>query len=362
MSYKRKFSQSLPISVSISDPLVEGSDGKIIRNSGKVTVTVGNSIKSYTIGSHGTRGGGNFSEKVDVSIHVDTDLYDLETNDCKGRVGLLTSSVVATEAAQVKNIYDNSHKVARTIVEGFFKNVSTNISTRVLELRKKVESTLILLKSQADELLKRKALMENDYRRTTARYVKIMTDLNNELERRVKALDQPVFTSREMMSDAVGRMFKGGSVFTSSVINSETNDLCARLGNATLKSSASNMNNISLQFINKCEETKQKMSCLLLSEIEINKTYHIPVLCLETSESKKNINRSVFYDREEFKDKIKENVLLEKCFSQNADKFNEDIKLDERTKSSFINNVNNAYTKGTEHEERVRKMLIDFIK
>lgn len=62
---------------------------------------------------------GTAYETVTVNVNVDTDPFDASVAQCNTGVGMLTGSVVATEAAQVASIGEAAQKVGSTIVKGF---------------------------------------------------------------------------------------------------------------------------------------------------------------------------------------------------------------------------------------------------
>ncbi|MCW4129739.1 hypothetical protein ONT16_16135 [Prevotella copri] len=160
-------------------------------------------------------------EVVDVNVCVDTDEYDKQSAITANNVALLTGSVVATESAQVESIQDNAQKIAKTIVKGFFSTVKSDISTQITEYHHRVEALLVHLKTQAEELSRKQMQMEKDYHRTAARYSKIFTDLNNELENRIKQLDLPVYTLQKNISFEANRMLNGDFAGMVSVANRE---------------------------------------------------------------------------------------------------------------------------------------------
>lgn len=180
MSYTRRFSKTIRIrySGSVSYPASQ--------NGGSV---------SYS---------GYADETVNFDIHVDTDPFDDAVDDMKSGVDLLTGSVVATEAAQLKAIDDSSRKVGDTIVKGFFKTVRSDISQHITELRIKSESLLMQLTKLAERCRDKQRQMGADYQRLSERYLKIFTDLSRELENRIYSVDEPVFGAVRTL-DAIGR-------------------------------------------------------------------------------------------------------------------------------------------------------------
>lgn len=138
---------------------------------------------------------GSADETVNFDIHVDTDPFDEAVDGVKSGVDMLTGSVVATEAAQLKAISDSSKKVGDTIVKGFFDTVRSDISQHITELKIKSETLLLQLNKLAQRCRDKQRQMGVDYQRLAERYLKIFTDLNKELENRIYTVDEPVFRS-----------------------------------------------------------------------------------------------------------------------------------------------------------------------
>lgn len=169
-----------------------------------ITVHYSGSVSYPASQSGGTRSySGSVTETVHFNVTVDTDPFDHSVDTLEHGVDLLTGSVVATEAAQVKSIADNSRKVGQTIISGFFKTVRSDISQQITELSTRIDALLLQLKSFADRCHDKQRQMKEDYNRLSSRYIKIFDDLNHELENRIYAIDQPVFAFQRL-ADSVG--------------------------------------------------------------------------------------------------------------------------------------------------------------
>lgn len=244
MSYRRHFSKdfNIPLDISISDPHYStDSEGKLSHiSSGSVHVNFNGQTFNYSIGGLGGSESHDLSnyETVDIDIEVDTDLFDQSIADCNKHVNVLTGSVAATETAQVASINENSKKVAKTIITGFFKNVQADISSQILQLSQKVDSRLMHLREQAKKLQAKREQMENDYQRTRARYIKIVEDLDKELEHRVKALDEPIFKMVSSVEGESERMINADFAEIASIIAKENTALSAQIGAAMTKKRA----------------------------------------------------------------------------------------------------------------------------
>ena len=173
MSYSRSFSKTIAIhySGSVSYPASQ-SGGSV----------------SYS---------GTAYEDVVVNINVDTDAFDSSVRHCNNSVGALTGAVVATEGAQVASIRQNAIKIGQTIVDGFFSTVRSEISQQITELKNRIDADLIHLNELAKRCVDKQRQMESDYNRISGRYLKIFSDLDNELDNRIHEIDRPVFEFRQ---------------------------------------------------------------------------------------------------------------------------------------------------------------------
>lgn len=169
MSYTRRFKKTIQVSYSGSVSYPKSEFG---------------GTKHYS---------GTVSETIYFDVTVDTDPFDGSVKDMKNQVDLLTGSIVATEAAQVASVRDNSRRVGSTIVQGFFKTVQSDISQQVAALKIKTESLLGQLFELQKRLNDKQRQMGVDYGRITSRYSKTFEELNKELENRIYSLDEPVF-------------------------------------------------------------------------------------------------------------------------------------------------------------------------
>lgn len=182
---------------------------------------------------------GSVSEPVDVLVHVDTDIFDDAVEGCKGKVNLLTGSVVATEGAQVASIHENARKIGDTIISGFFKTVRSDISQQIAALQSNIDSLLIHLRELSSRCIGKKKQMDTDYQRISSRYLKIFGELDRELENRVTAIDRPVFDFTRATDSAASVTTSEGLVATTALGSAENARLHARISAAMAKRRAS---------------------------------------------------------------------------------------------------------------------------
>ncbi len=130
---------------------------------------------------------------VSVNLYVDTDPFDSSVTDCSCSVRKLNGAVIAMNSAQVASIAKSANEVSSHVVTGFFNMISNELSQNIAALAAKFKTVFELLTSKSSTLEKQQLVMQDDYSRVSTRYDKIFQNLDEELEKRVIALDRNVF-------------------------------------------------------------------------------------------------------------------------------------------------------------------------
>lgn len=195
---------------------------------------------SYPASEHGgTKSySGTAYEDVVVNVHVNTDPFDSSAHSCRNHVDGLTASVAATEAAEVASIEANSRKVGKTLIDGFFKTVRSEISQQINELKNTVEATLLKLQADSRRCKEMQNQMEVDYNRKCEQYLRIFSDLDRELENRIRSLDQQTFLFRADADTLSKRLVSSDMVPTVSIAGGENALLGAQISASLTKQRA----------------------------------------------------------------------------------------------------------------------------
>lgn len=359
MSYRRQFSKtiSIPVSISISDPSASGEN--VSRSGGSVSINVNGTSRRYSIGSNG---GGHsdsisHSETIDVNIEVDTNPFDSSIHSANNNVDLLTTAVGAVSTAQVASIHESSRKVAKTIITGFFKNIQADISSQMLELKQKVEARLIHLQEQAQTLMDKEKQMQNDYLRTKTRYTKIFEDLNKELENRVKALDEPVFATVEHITGETHRMLSSDFTETASVAAAENTVLNNRIGVALAKKRANEAIRQAVDFLQIQKQTDLAIRKSTISSVKgSDASYYLPV-CFFEANDKDGVLRDCTYDKAHLPASVEKQIDDRVFFNKEAQtEMSESDR--ENVERYFKANVQSVYQDSTsEHDIRVMNTI-----
>jgi hypothetical protein len=108
MSYSRNYHETITVSGSKSRSVSYPKSD----SGGTMTVTV------------------NYTENVpvDIRINVDTNPFDQSVGSANRHINMLTSSVIATEAAHIAAKVQTSEAISNTIVDGFFGLIKSEIN------------------------------------------------------------------------------------------------------------------------------------------------------------------------------------------------------------------------------------------
>jgi hypothetical protein len=310
---------------------------------------------SYPASQHGGSTGysGTAYEDVYVNIDVDTNPFDNSIAGCNNSVNLLTGAVVATEAAQIASIESNAKKVARTIIEGFFKNIKFEISAQVTELAQKIDAHVMHLRELSKQLLAKKAQMEVDYNRTANRYGKIFDDLNNELSNRVFELNKPAFTFKQLADSHAQRTTHNDLVGAVAITSAEGGNLQARISASISKKRALNAIEQANIFLTKQQRLHRTINQSMLND-NTETTKFLPVCFLETHNEKNQIGKSVY--QSDYLPKMQEAVVIDDFQAQHWGTASKDSQ--EKISRYFHAELGNACSAADKHTNRVRDMIV----
>ena len=160
---------------------------------------------SYPASQNGGSVSYSGTEPVNITIDLDTDVFDASISNCNHAVNGLTTAVVAPEAAQVESKRKTSMQIAAAIVKGFFEYVGADLSQKIKELASKCESLFFALMGHKETCLSKSKQMQEDYNRISKRYSKVFEDLDKETISRIEILDKPTFHFANIAQTVVNR-------------------------------------------------------------------------------------------------------------------------------------------------------------
>lgn len=152
---------------------------------------------SYPASEHGgtTSGTVHYSGSVPVSVnlYVNTDPFDSSVANCSQSVRTLNGAVIAMNSAQVASIMKSANEISNHISSGFFNMINSELGQNIVALVSKFKAMYEFLTTQSSILQQQQIVMHDDYDRISERYTKFFLNLDEELEKRVIALDKNVF-------------------------------------------------------------------------------------------------------------------------------------------------------------------------
>ena len=294
---------------------------------------------------------GTASEDVIVNVRVDTTPFDASSADCRTTVDGLTASVAATESAQVASIRSNSRRVGKTLIDGFFKTVRSEISQQINELKNNVEATLLKLQSDAQRCNDMQRQMEVDYNRKCDQYLRIFNELDNELRNRIQNLDQPTFLFRQQADMLNSRLVGSDMVPTVSIAGGENARLGAQLSATLSKQRAYETLGKATRFLQVQKQTNDTINTSIIGS-NAQGALFLPVCYVETSTSDGTLDRNVYNPHQ--LDTRKQQLGESLCDRQWAAPSDEDMNAIRR----YFNEEVSADIPNDQHGERVREQII----
>jgi hypothetical protein len=351
-TYNKTISERITKRVSVSRSL--DKDGNVTR----IDVDIDNSRHSFAA-SGGSRNIDIRAEiPVTIDIEVDTRTFDKSVDNCNSNVNLLTGAVVATEAAQVASIQENSEKVAGTIVNGFFGYIRSEISQQINELTQNIDAQLMHLRELSVACVDKKRQMDVDFTRISSRYIKIFDDLNQELYNRIHELDKPTFIFRKELDGQQDRYSQNDLINTVSVAGKESSALLTKMSISVAKKRA--MDTISQAKIflwqqNKLNKTIQKSK---LNE-SIETKHFTPVCFIELQRESGQISKEIYSPTyiNALQNEDSKNRMIEQIYSEKQTWSVIDAETTENIQNQFNKVLNQNYEALDPHSLRVKKMI-----
>jgi len=295
---------------------------------------------------------------VDVNIYVDTKPFDDSVENCNTNVNLLTGAVVATEAAQIASIDKNAQKVGKTIVEGFFGYIRSEISQQIAELTQGIESQLMHLRELSKAVVDKKRQMEGDFMRISSRYIKIFDDLNNELSNRIFELDKPTFVFKKELDNLSIRTTNNDLVNTVAIFGKESSELHSKISASIAKKRALDTLNKAKVFLWQQKKLNNTVQQSMLNE-SMESSHYSPVCFVETKADKNQITKALHTPS--FISALQENQTKNELIEQFTGSSNLWCAISkdytDNLKLYFNSELNKSYSTADQHSVRVKEMI-----
>jgi hypothetical protein len=329
----------------------------------RIAVPYSGSVRySYPASEKGGSGTAHYSgtayEDVNVNIEVDTIAFDNSVENCNTNVNLLTGAVVATEAAQIISIDKNAKKVGKTIVDGFFGYIRSEISQQIAELTQGIDSQLMHLRELSKAVVDKKRQMEGDFLRISSRYIKTFDDLNNELSNRIFELDKPTFVFKKELDNQSIRTTNNDLVNTVAIFGKEGSELQSKISASIAKKRALDTLNKAKVFLWQQKKLNKTVQQSMLNESTAALQYS-PVCFIETNADKNQISTGLHAPSfvSALQENQTKNELIEQ-FNESTNSWSTITKdYTDNLKLYFNSELNKSYTTADQHSVRVKAMI-----
>jgi len=291
---------------------------------------------------------------VYVEVIVNTEPFDSAVNNCEATVAALTGSIATMKVAQINEIRNSAKEISHTIINGFFKTVSSEISQQIVALENEANSSLLHLMECIKKVQALKERMEKDYRRITERYVDVFQGLNNELVSRIGAIDSEVFEFEKIARKSSERFLNSDLSNTASVFGKENAFLSAKISIASAKNKAFSAINKARDFLFLRKKMDNIIQSARLHEA-LERAFYVPSCFVEMNDKSYDVHlndeNASLNDSQMKKDiagKFKNENL---CWQNISDKECEQI-------SMHLNAcINEKYNSSEPKIKRIREML-----
>jgi hypothetical protein len=299
---------------------------------------------------------------IKVDIHVDTKPFDKGVSNINSNIDLLTGAVVASEAAQVQSIYENSEKVGSTIVNGFFSYIRSEISQQISELTQSIDSQLMHLRELSIALVNKKKQMFNDFERISSRYIKIFDELNSELSNRIYELDKPTFLFKKETDKQAERSVQNDLVNTTTVFGLENSDLHTRISTSIAKKRAYDTLAKARKFLSEQNILNKKIHSSMINENYTGCKF-APICFVETQNSSNQYDKTIYSEDyiNYLNDKQANDYLVYQFSSKNVSWKPIDKELNDSIKMFFNSELSKSYDAIDSHSLRVKDMILKMI-
>lgn len=236
---------------------------------------------SYPASQHGGSTTASYSGQVAVSVqvYVDSDPVERSLQACKNHIDVLTGSVVATEAAQISAIHENSKKIAHSFTDGFFNIIRSELTQRMTESRSVADSRLMKLTEMAVAIQQKSEQMRQDFNRIAERYGRLFDDLDRETYNRVRALDQAAFDMSDHLGEQAARPMASSLSSTAVLSGGEQTATANTMAAAGVRLGAHALLRSVMAYLSGHQQLGQTLSRLLQPVTVSGKTGHyLPIL------------------------------------------------------------------------------------
>ncbi|MDR0641614.1 MAG: hypothetical protein LBG07_04055 [Treponema sp.] len=233
----------------------------------------------------------SYSETVPLNITVDVETapFDDSVSGCNGSIDVLTGSVAALNGAQIAAIQETAEKVSRSLIDGFFGVINTELSQQLQALDSAVQAGAGLIAEQGKAVSAQKRVMETDYNRISSRYAALFRDLDEECHKRIYALDKHSFNLAQNVQKKL-LLETGMNTAAGNVLGiQEESSSKLMLSASRLKRLARDVLDVLRGYVGQETAIASKIDSFMLDEkIDGKETEYVPVIWVEQDDLGEN--------------------------------------------------------------------------
>ena len=132
-------------------------------------------------------------EPVSIHVTVDDTAFNSSVMACDARIDSVNDSVIDSVRRQSEAKRDSAKVISKSVLDGFYKYAASDFRQQMVEHENVVNSTLPKIQTYMAQLQDLKRRMESDYNLISKRYVGIFKGYDEELDRNMHRLYDPLF-------------------------------------------------------------------------------------------------------------------------------------------------------------------------
>ena len=132
-------------------------------------------------------------EPVSIHVTVDDTAFNSSVMACDARIDSVNDSVVDSVRRQSEAKKESAKVISKSVLDGFYKYAASDFRQQMVEHENVVNSTLPKIQTYMAQLQDLKRRMESDYNLISKRYVGIFKGYDEELDRNMHRLYDPLF-------------------------------------------------------------------------------------------------------------------------------------------------------------------------
>ena len=218
---------------------------------------------------------------ADFNITVDTQPMANTLDYVSSNVQDVTTSVVAMQSAVVIAQQEASKQICKNVDTGFFVLMKSQFDQKIAAVSSEMLSSMQLMETFKKDIDKIMVIMQDDYERIKARYLKHFSSLDSALETRIHELDKRAY---EISKNYKMSQFKNGSEVIKAICYSDDTQLLnVKQANAIIKSkSARSITVMASDVIEQQKYSDSVQSILKDIDFEKPREEYVPVIFSET--------------------------------------------------------------------------------